>query len=145
MSEQPESGRVRTGRCFCGAVRLRIAAEPKTVRACWCRDCQYLGSGNATINVVFPTDAVSVTGELAAYESPADSGNAMRRRFCPSCGTQVFSNSDARPHLTVVRAGVMDEREDLAPWLTIWTASAPGWACFDPGTELVAGQPPPMT
>ena len=46
-----------TGGCLCGQVRFEIDARPIAMRLCWCRDCQYFASGNATVNVVFPSDA----------------------------------------------------------------------------------------
>ena len=53
-----------TGGCLCKQVRFRVMAEPIAMRLCWCRLCQYLAAGNATVNVVFPSDALSVEGEL---------------------------------------------------------------------------------
>ena len=83
------------GGCLCGAVRYVARSDPITTRSCWCRVCQYLAAGNASVNVVFPKDAVTITGELKDYASTADSGNRMHRRFCPTCGTQMFSESEA--------------------------------------------------
>lgn len=123
---------------------FRIAAPPLAMRLCWCRDCQYLAAGNASVNVVFPSNAVTVEGELREYESVADSGNRMHRRFCPSCGTPVFSASEARPHLVIVRNGALDDTESVKPGATIWTASAPGWARIDESLHNHAGQPPPI-
>ena len=131
------------GGCLCGAVRFRSAASPIATRYCWCRTCQRLASGNATVNVVFAKAAVSVEGEPAVYESLADSGNRMRRSFCPGCGTPLFSESEARPHLIIVRAGALDDPNLAEPSAAIWTASAPRWACIDPGLEQFTGQPPP--
>lgn len=133
-----------TGGCLCKRVRFRITAEPIAMRLCWCRLCQYLAAGNATVNVVFPSDALSVEGELTDYRSIAASGNVMHRRFCPSCGTQVFSASEARPHLVIVRNGALDDTELLEPSATIWTAEAPAWAWIDEDLPQHAGQPPPV-
>lgn len=133
-----------TGGCLCRKVRLRITAAPIAMRLCWCRDCQYFAAGSATVNVVFPSDAVTVEGELTDYVSVADSGSRMHRRFCPSCGTPVFSASESRPHLLIVRNGALDDTELLTPSATIWTASAPEWAWIDDAHPKFEGQPPPV-
>lgn len=132
-----------SGGCLCGAVRFSSNAAPITTRTCWCRVCQYIGAGGATVNVCFPSQALAVSGELREYRSVADSGNPMVRRFCPQCGTHLFSDSAARPHLTFVRAGALDDGELAQPAVTAWTASAPSWACFDERIPQVERQPPP--
>jgi|ERR1039457_853549 hypothetical protein len=131
------------GGCLCGAVRYTVSAAPIVTRVCWCRLCQYLGAGSGTVNVCFPTDAITIEGQLADFQSVADSGNKMRRRFCPVCGTQLFSEAEARPHLIFVRAGTLDDREVARPAATIWTDQAPTWACIDARIPSIAGQPPP--
>jgi len=133
-----------TGRCLCGAVRVEIDAQPLGVRACWCTVCQQLAAGSATVNLVFPAEAVAVDGEVRWYESIADSGNTMRRGFCPACGTPLFSRSEQRPTVIIVRAGVLDDPEIAAPEATIWTGSAPAWALIDPELPGHAGQLPPL-
>jgi hypothetical protein len=134
-----------TGGCLCRAVRYRISASPILTRVCWCRLCQYLACGNGTVNVCFPSEALSVEGELRDFPSVADSGNAMHRRFCPACGTQLFSEAEVRPHLIFVRAGTLDDRELARPAATIWTSQAPSWACFDASLPCVAAQAPPVS
>jgi len=130
-----------SGGCLCGLVRYRIAAQPLGVRLCWCRVCQYLAAGNATVNIVVPSEAVSIAGELREFRSVADSGNVMFRRFCPTCGTPMFSQAEIRPHQLIVRAGTLDEPNRIKPTTAIWTDSAPPWACFDPALATVPRQP----
>ena len=130
--------------CLCGAVRITIDAEPMLARACWCRLCQYLAAGNATVNVVFPAEAVTVEGDVRWYESVAESGAGMSRGFCPQCGTQIFSKSDRRPTLLIVRSGALDNPDLLAPQGTIWTSMAPEWAHIDPDLPQFEHQPPPI-
>ena len=132
-----------TGGCLCKAVRYTIRAAPMVTRTCWCRVCQYIGAGSATVNTCFPSEAVEVTGTLGDYRMVADSGNVSHRRFCPACGTHLFSASEARPHLVFVRAGTLDDPEIARPTLTIWTASAPSWACIDERLPKVERQPAP--
>ena len=130
------------GGCLCGAVRYTASADPIMTRSCWCRVCQYFASGNATVNVVFAKDAVKITGELKDYASTADSGNRMHRRFCPVCGTQMFSESEARPHLLIIRAGTLDDLEIARSSGVHWTTSAPIWGYIDPSVPHFEGQPP---
>src|SRR3546814_10195157 len=99
-----------TGGCLCGAVRYSIAAsKPLVTRQCWCRLCQYLGGGSSTVNAGFQSADFTVTGELARHEAVADSGNPMVRSFCPACGTPMFSETPARPHLRFIRVGTLDD------------------------------------
>jgi hypothetical protein len=136
-------GVVITGGCFCRAIRYQATARPIVTRACWCRDCQYLGAGSGTVNVCFPTNAFTIEGAPSDYRSVAASGNVMHRRFCGKCGTPLFSEAESRPHLIFVRAGTLDDPEVAQPGMTMWTSSAPSWACINSNLPSVAGQPPP--
>ena len=133
-----------SGGCLCKRLRYEIAADaPIAARACWCRLCQFLGAGSGTVNVVFPKDAVTITGERKTYTSIADSGAVMRRSFCPDCGTPVFSEAEPRPHQIIVRTGTLDDPELGKPTATIWTSTAPSWACIDPTLPRGERQTPP--
>lgn len=132
-----------TGKCLCGAVRFSFPEEPIVRRACWCRDCQYLAAGNASVNVIFRKAGFACTGEVRAYESLADSGTSMRRSFCPTCGTPLFSEAATRPDVMVVRAGTLDDPELGRPEGFIWTASAPRWGHVDSNLANCEGQPAP--
>jgi hypothetical protein len=143
MTDAASAAAAITGGCLCGAVRYRSTAAPIVTRVCWCRLCQAIGAGSATVNVCFPADAFALEGPLTQYESTADSGNAMRRGFCPTCGTPVTSAAEARPHLMFVRAGTLDDPEVARPAMTIWTSQAPSWACIDASLPSEPRQPPP--
>lgn len=133
----------RAGGCLCGAVRYTVTADPIATRVCWCRDCQFLAAGSGTVNVVFPAGAVAITGPLRDFVSLADSGNRMHRQFCERCGTPVTSAAESRPHLLILRAGTLDDPNSVQPATTIWTDSAPAWACINESLPRVPRQPPP--
>ena len=95
------------------------------------------------MNVTFPSEKVHIEGLLGDYASTAASGNLTHRGFCPSCGTPVTTQSEARPHFRAVRAGTLDDPEIGKPKLTIWTLSAPSWACFAEDLPQEANQPRP--
>ncbi len=139
----PEAGADIVGGCLCGAVRFRSTAPPLAARLCWCRDCQHFAGGSAMANVLFPSEAVTIAGETTDYVSQAASGNRMHRRFCPTCGSPMFSQTEARPGLIIVRAGALDDPDIASPSAAIWVDSAPRWACIDPDLERFPAQPPP--
>jgi hypothetical protein len=136
-----------TGHCFCGQVHYTIEAEPLGARACWCRDCEYIASGSATVNVLFPEDAVRFEGAVTTLLKTADSGNTVERGFCPQCGSQMYSRTvDPAGQPIRIRAGTLDDPELMAPGAAIWVDSAPSWAAIDsslprhragPGSPLV--------
>ncbi len=86
---------------------------------------------------------MTIHGDVRHYESIADSGNAMSRGFCPSCGTPLTSVTEARPGIVFIRAGALDEPDLMGPQVSIWTDTAPDWACIDPTIPKHPGPPPP--
>ena len=133
-----------TGGCLCKAVRFSFNTSPVAARTCWCRLCQYLAAGNATVNICFKAESLTESGEVRWYESEADSGNHMRRGFCPVCGTPLYSKTQSRPHLIFVRAGTLDNPNLMPPQGTIWVKEAPDWACINPDLPRWDGQSPPV-
>ena len=135
---------VHTGRCLCGEARFTIHAEPQDARMCWCRDCQRIASGSATVNVLFPEEAVRYSGDMTTLRLVADSGNTVERGFCPKCGAQMYSKTLEPAGLPMrVRAGTLDDPELMAPSAIIWASSAPTWAPLDPRLPHHPKGPPP--
>ena len=60
-----------TGGCICKAIRYSVSTPPVGSRQFWRRDCQYFGSGSSTVNVIFNTADVTITGELRTFVSLA--------------------------------------------------------------------------
>ncbi len=135
---------VHTGQCLCGQVRFTIDTEPVGARMCWCRDCQRIASGSATVNVLFPEAAVRYEGEMTTLRMTADSGNTVERGFCPKCGAQMYNKTLEPAGLPMrVRAGTLDDPELMAPRALIWAHSAPSWAPLDPALPRYRKGPPP--
>lgn len=132
------------GGCLCGEIRYQIEADAGPSRVCWCRDCQRIAS-NGTVNVIFPSEAIKISGTPSRHDKAADSGNTVTRRFCSKCGSQLFSDSSGRPGLTVVRVGTLDEPSSIKPTTNIWVASAPSWACVDQSLDQFEGPPAPAS
>ncbi len=131
-----------TGRCLCESVSFNLTSESLGCRICWCHDCQHI-SGNGTVNMLVPSEGLTVTGKVAEYKKLASSGNEIIRQFCPNCGIHLFAKSSGRPGLTIIRIGNFDDPSSIHPTMNIWTSSAPDWACFDQKLDRVEHQPRP--
>jgi hypothetical protein len=79
-----------TGGCHCGAVRYEIQGEPSWAGFCHCRNCQRItGTGHACYMGV-PRDRITIRGGTRAYPITLASGVTLVKRFCPTCGSQIF-------------------------------------------------------
>jgi hypothetical protein len=122
-----------SGGCLCGAVRYEVSAEPVAFMLCHCRDCQYASGGEPASVVVVPRVAFQLKqGNVKGYAAVGESGGTVTRQFCPDCGTPLFSELGAMPHLFGIKAGSMDDASWLKPSAFLWKKSAHAWAHFDP-------------
>lgn len=77
--------------------------------------------------VVYPSSSVSLEGELKTYNDTGDSGQQVRRRFCPNCGSGIIAEAAVLPDLTIVLAGTLDDASSYKPGIEIYCSSAQPW------------------
>jgi len=131
-----------TGGCMCGAIRYTISVPVTELRACHCTTCQKGSGTQGSVNAVIPASAFKLTkGTLKRYESRADSGRTLYRDFCGDCGSPIYSQRATALDTLVVRAGSLDDAGDMKITANIWTRSARPWACIDPASRQLPGQP----
>ena len=116
------------GGCRCGAVRYTLALEalPRTY-ACHCRDCQTWSGSAFSQQTFLPESALSVTGPLSVYELTNTSGRVSRQRVCEVCHTRIYNSNSARPGVVVVRAGTLDQSDQLNVAAHIWVKRKQPW------------------
>lgn len=131
------------GGCLCGAIRYEIVAEPMFAGQCQCRDCQHESGGGHTSFMVFPAEAVKLAGTPRFYELKADSGNTVRRGFCPTCGTPVVSGTSGMPDIMTISAGSLDDPSGFKPQFVVYTARGHAWDLVDPALPSFPQMPPP--
>lgn len=119
----------REGGCLCGQVRYSVAWPPLQVMTCQCTHCQKQSGSAISVIAMVRVDDLELTGDLARYVDTGESGNALERRFCGTCGSPLVSVIPAMQAqgLTFIKAGTLDDTSGLAPATHLWTQSAQDW------------------
>ena len=123
--------------CLCGAVRYKVIGEPVRVVDCHCNDYRKVtGASFATNIFVKEEDLVTGSGVTKSYQHKSDSGNMMTKKFCPECGSQIFSNGTGSPGVVRVKVGSIDDANDIEPQITVYVARALPFSHMDKSTEI---------
>jgi hypothetical protein len=132
----------RSGHCLCGAISYEVAWPPAAVMACHCKDCQRQAGTVLSVIAAVPLDSVSVTGSLKTYVSHGETGGEVLRRFCGDCGSPIMSEIPREPFMGMayLKAGTLDNTDDLAPSAHLWTSSAQHWFPFPEGCVKIDKQ-----
>lgn len=119
---------VRTGGCHCGAARFELSAGPEATFYCHCSDCQRMSGSPFSVELMVPEAGFAVTGDLATYTVTGDSGGAVRRHFCRTCGAGLHLDCDSDPGFVFVKAGALDDASGVAPDMHIFVSARQPWA-----------------
>lgn len=121
-----------SGGCLCGSVRYECQASPLAAMHCQCSDCRKTSATGHSSKLAVPRSAVKLSGELKFYESQGESGNAIRRGFCPNCGSSIYAESSGFPEIGAIAASSLDDPSIFQPSMVIFAAGAPTWDYTDP-------------
>ena len=116
-----------TGGCLCGKVRYTCESDPLLCVTCHCKNCQRQAGSALSIIIGVPEAAVEVTGEVTTYNDTGDSGASVRRQFCNTCGSPVFTRIDSPPGMMFIKAGTLDDTTGLKPAFHCYTKSKQAW------------------
>lgn len=121
-----------SGECLCGAVEYECAEEAIMAGHCQCTDCQKISGAGHISNIMVPRGSLTIRGSLKFHEKHADSGNIVRRGFCPECGCHIYAENSGMPHLEFIRAGSLRDLEEFRPSVVVFARSGPSWDHMDP-------------
>src|SRR3984893_3864374 len=133
-----------TGHCLCGAVQYRYEGDPITIGLCQCDRCQRQSGSAFLIGVIFPRDAVTITGPLTNYEASIHGNSRLCRHFCQICGYAVSITLDRHPGTSSKMGGTPADQNNIKarsgvcyvavhPWLKPADESA-GYEDYPDGT-----------
>ncbi len=130
------------GGCFCGSVRYRLTAEPLTLYACHCTDCQRHTGSSFGLSMVVNRDAVEIhASKPRRYTAASPSGINRRGRFCGQCATRLWGEPVKFPQVLVLRPGTLDDTHWVRPVAHIWLRSAQPWVPIPEGVLRFERQP----
>lgn len=78
------------GKCFCGAVQLKVTGEPVAMGYCHCESCRSWSAGPVNAFSLWAPTSVKVTQGEDNLGSFAKTPNSVRK-WCKTCGGHVFS------------------------------------------------------
>ncbi len=84
------SNKEHKGRCFCGAIEIRVTGEPAAMGYCHCTCCREWSAGPLNAFTLWPPDAVTITRGADQLGSFAKTANSIRK-WCKNCGGHVLT------------------------------------------------------
>lgn len=131
-----------TGGCLCGAVRYRLREEPLTLYACHCTDCQRRTGSACGLSMFVRKQGVGLEqGRTAGYRAALADGRVKAGQLCAACGSRLWGEPAAAPHILVLQPGTLDDTSWLRPVAHLWTRSAQPWMVFPPDVPRFETQP----
>jgi hypothetical protein len=95
------------GRCFCGAVELRVSGKPEAMGYCHCSSCREWSASPVNAFTLWPPSAVTITRGAEQLSSYRKSETSIRK-WCRTCGGHVLTEHPGFA-LTDVYAAVIPE------------------------------------
>ncbi|KAL1746744.1 Mss4-like protein [Schizophyllum fasciatum] len=120
------------GSCYCGALRYSYTGKPSVQGLCHCNDCRKISGSIFSTNLIFPTDAVTLTaGTPKTYTTAGGSGQPITSTLCGECGSTLWRETPVYPGAKIVKAGSLDDAEALdilaKPAVEMFAENRVGW------------------
>jgi hypothetical protein len=133
-----------TGSCACGAVRYDVSTPFIEMHHCHCSKCRKSHGAAFATFASTRADGVRITHGADVLRE-FRSSPVVVRRFCGTCGANVFFAATPFPDLLWLAAGTLDGEPGIRPGAHAFIASRAAW--YEPSDALPSfdGYPPPPT
>jgi hypothetical protein len=84
------SDKTYSGKCFCGAVEIRVSGEPVAMGYCHCGSCRSWSAGPVNAFTLWKPEAVKVAkgeDQVGTYHKTDNS----HRKWCKRCGGHLYA------------------------------------------------------
>lgn len=78
------------GKCFCGAVEIRVTGEPVAIGYCHCASCRHWSAGPVNAFTLWKPDTVKVTRGASQVGTYHKTDRSLRK-WCKACGGHLFT------------------------------------------------------
>ena len=115
----------REGGCRCGQVRFHVTGKPVITMACHCTGCQRMTASAFSLSALYASGCFEVVqGEpvIGGLHGPT------RHFFCPHCMSWLFTRPEGLDDFVNIRATMLDDAKDFAPFIETYTSEALPWA-----------------
>ena len=134
------------GTCMCGQIQFQLNAEPLTLYACHCTDCQRRSGGALLLSMWVHRDSLEVLdGNPKLVSSIASDGRERKNKVCPACEVRLWSEPVNRPKLAILRPGALHQAKHFKPIAHQFVRSALPWFVFPEGVKLYETSPEDTT
>ncbi|WP_444935671.1 GFA family protein [Microbulbifer sp. JMSA004] len=130
-----------SGECLCGYISYSCSEEPVMAGHCQCTDCQKISGAGHIANIAIPRGSLTISGDLAFHEKQTDSGNTVRRGFCPRCGSHIYAENSGMLQFEFIRAGSLHDLEQFNPTMVVYAGSGASWDYMDPELQKFEKMP----
>jgi hypothetical protein len=121
----------RQAACHCGQLRVRLEGDPALVSSCHCLACQRrTGALFGSTSFFKRGQVLAIEGEHRTWRRAGDSGRFLTFHFCPTCGSNVFWDSEGTPDMISVAVGAFADPAFPAPVRTVWAENKHDWLLF---------------
>ena len=104
--------------------------------------CQTRSGSAFGLSMWAERDALEITqGEALRREVARSDGRRSVWCVCAGCGPQLWSESERRSGVAIMRPGTLDDTSWLRPVAHLWTRSAQPWFEFPAGGARYERQP----
>ena len=131
---------MRTGGCYCGAVRYELAGELGELVNCHCRFCRRAhGAAFSTVTLAKSADLRLTAGEAELAEYRHGGG---ARVFCRRCGGRLFNRPASTERFVSLVVATLDEEPASGPVMHLNVESKAPWYEIRDDLPRFEGLPP---